>query len=245
MRRLLAAINTASSGVTIGQFLWQFIVPIAGAVLAAITAFWGWAANWGYLPIFLAVLFVFAAVLWSYIGIQFVRAKPSPSGSGTAPQVKYDPSAWGLEIPNMRLVYIAGDDAAEWVFRASLINRFPWPLRVFIEKMELNLESRTPETDVFPANGIIIAGMIGNVNSFPDISLMRFKPDLLPKKSAFEGNVRFEILYGYPDAGYTRRAIREYFIAGPVVNRPFHPTMCVFQRRPIREDEEPYSLPSP
>lgn len=193
MRNWLAALGHASSGITV----WQASGAVGVALMAALTAFWGWAASWGYLPVFLASMFVFVATLWSWIGIRWLVLE-SRKEKLQASVPEYDCSL-GISVQQFYAARDNGNERLHLQVGFILQNISDFPLKYRMRKMFIQLEHRVPPHD----EPIIDVGVIRK-NSGALWRLPAFPREVFVGQHTLNGVVELEIDYGHAKLEFSR-----------------------------------------
>jgi hypothetical protein len=63
----------------LAEWIWTTIVSAVNAGGVGYAAWWAWATQWGYLPVYLAVLFSFTLSIWLINGFIWMRRQSRPS----------------------------------------------------------------------------------------------------------------------------------------------------------------------
>jgi len=198
--KLFSVLGNASSGITV----WQAAGPVGVVMLTVATAFWGWAASWGYLPVFLAAAFIFVSTLWSWIGILMLLDRKKPITPVATSLIR--DCSWGLEIGNIVLNHDPSNNINRWRFFFNIHSKNSNPLRFIIEECRIIINMRVANVDTsnFKSVSIITS------NDTKQFSIGRFGVGEFEHLGSATGSIYLKINYGHPDDGYSRSMVRSY-----------------------------------
>lgn len=172
-------------------------------IIASGAGIWAVLERYTPLGISLVLLFVFAAVLWSFIGIIWLkdRAERTRLKPETA-----DPYSWGIVLFNFVLIRDHSNPEAEWQLRAELKSKVGTAIRIKLEEFSSVINSIIPDRKLMEYDtSVVIPKEDGiSINSAP------YKAGMLPGRQKMIGKITIKILYGHPDIGYSRSMEKEF-----------------------------------
>src|SRR5579884_1046422 len=171
--------------------------PTVSLAVAAAAGFWTWAAQWGYLPIFLVGLGVFTVVLWGVNGLIWLQRQRRPSRA----RVSYDYSyALASEevIPSLDLE----NNQNTLKFRLAFTNVANGALKYHVEKLQIFLEDRFATARI----GTSVIPRATRMLMIPNAGFGRGAFDSFPERT--HGHLEYSIIYGHPEDPYSWRSIK-------------------------------------
>lgn len=186
-------LNVGSSVVSIVTN-WNVVVGLLGA---AAIAYQAWIEDYGVLAIALTALGAFAAIIWSWNGLVWLRRQRRPSKA----MLDFDYS-YSLALEQVVPALDLENERNTLEFRLVVKNTSQRPIRMQPEKIEFRVEDRFVEA--IPRGSIIAANM--SITIIPNRGFS--KDAWLTFKDRTHGSIVFSILYGHPDYPFSRRAIK-------------------------------------
>jgi hypothetical protein len=136
-RRFIDRLHLGTSLYEIGASTHGLWAVVMSAAIPVGTGWWAWATQWGYLPIFLAGLGVFAASIWSLNGIIWLQHQRRPSRQ----RISFDYS-YGLALEDIIFSHDEGNIENYLEFRLALRNVTNGPLQIKIDRLSFFIEDR-------------------------------------------------------------------------------------------------------
>jgi hypothetical protein len=205
-------------------------VPV---VIAMATAAWASISPSRGLFVALAALAAFMMALWCCIGFLWLRDRMRPMQP--IQTVPLRDCSWGLDIASIMLNYDPGSPHFEWMFFFVFVNSLTWPIRLFVDELQIDLSQTHAVGTPFPSSGIVI-----NRSTSMPISLSGFRPGMLSSSPDMNGMAYIRGRYGHPDDGYSRVFTRRFRIECHIRgDLPSAPCPYLVVRLPIEETDSP------
>jgi hypothetical protein len=167
---------------------WVLVVSVAAAIGAAA---WAWASRYDYLQITLAGLASLLLVMWTSIGLVWIRKLSNDA--------KY---AWALGYQGLTLGLDTGNDNATLQIGVNFINTGPGAIKYKVDQLRVIIDDRTIANPTYETEGGIIPRAVSRTYRFPPFKKATVV-NYLGKRAT--GTVEFSIDYGPHDSVPTRR----------------------------------------
>lgn len=189
----LAHLHLAAWLIVIGQNLLSQWSLIVSAAIAIATAYWAWASQWGYLPIFLVAFGIFVAAIWGLNGVIWLRRQRRPSRERVAFDFSY-----GLSLQGLQLGRDESKEDAAFQLGLVLFNAADWPIKYEIEDIDVIVGNRAIARPTFVNRGGVISRRCSTMFFYPP-----FPKNAMKERT--DGILQFSIVYGHPEFGFARR----------------------------------------
>lgn len=158
-------------------------------------AWWAWATQWGYLPVYLAALFAFTLSVWLVNGFIWMRRQRRPSHA----RIAFDYS-YALALEGVEICVEDGNEASTMQIRPQFRNVGNGPVKFFIEKLDTTVEDRIASGHR-DFDGVIPRAIVRTI-----MSGAGFQQDAYDQfHDRTTGVMEYAVKYGHPDDAYSRR----------------------------------------
>jgi hypothetical protein len=175
----------------LAEWIWTLIVSALNGIGVGYAAWWAWATQWGYLPIYLSGLTAFTLTIWLINGVIWLRRQARPSHTRIAFDYSY---AMALED----VEYSVDDDneVNTLEVRPRFRNVASGPIKFIVEKIETRIEDRI-------ASARQIDGVIPRATLRTIIPNSGFRRDAYDQfRDRTKGMMGYVVRYGHPDDEY-------------------------------------------
>jgi hypothetical protein len=173
---------------------WLLALPISGII-----SYWAWITQWGYLPVVLTSIIVFAVVIWIFNGIIYMQRQRRPSKA----RIIFD-YAYAIPVTDIQFGLDLQNKANTLEIRPRIKNVAPGPVKYRAARLLVTFNDRFVE---WGCNDSILSREIERTiipnKGFDAAAYESFGPET-------QGKLEFEILYGHPNDEFARRTSKKF-----------------------------------
>jgi hypothetical protein len=178
----------------LAEWLWTLMISAVNALGVGYAAWWTWATQWGYLPIYLSALAAFTLTIWIINGVLWLRRQARPSRA----RISFDYS-YAMALEDIEFVIDDTNAFNTLELRPKFRNVANGPVKFMVEKIDIRIEDRI-------AQARHIEGVIPRATLRTIILNSGFTREAYDKFNERSGGImEYIIKYGYPDEQYTRQ----------------------------------------
>lgn len=172
-------------------------IAVSGAASIGL-GYWAWILQWGYLPVVLVALGVFATGIWALNGILWLARQRRPSQA----RVAFDYS-YGIALDEVIPSHDPNNVDNSLEFRFQIRNVAPGPIKYHAERIDIIVDDDRIRTvrdikGVLPRNSWVLLKVGGFTKAVVD-----FLPDRT------KGSYEYSISYGHPNDKFSHRTKKQ------------------------------------
>jgi hypothetical protein len=171
---------------------------VISSIAAAGVAYWTWATEHGYLPVFFAALGTFVAVVWAINGIVWLRSQARPSKA----RITFDYS-YGLSLEEVTPALDVDNVNNTLEIRLYVRNLANGPMKITTEQFDTTIEDRF---HMMPTKIEAVLPRAAAITLFPGGGFRKEAFDKFADRTT--GTLEFSILYGHPEDQLSRRTTK-------------------------------------